>query len=171
MCPSAEPQPAVALELLNVTEDVLELLLLVALSDARAGDVTPPLGDTTEWTKERIEWFRRYHRASRPGLSGPAQQKTWAISVRGRPVGAVRLKRTTPDTAETGIWLGRSARGQGLGVKALRLVLTEARSAELRQVVARTTRANSGAQRILTQCGGRLAFDGDMVTAVVVLAP
>ena len=65
MCPSAEPVPAVAL--LDVSEDVLEQLLELALRDADADEVTPPLGTTAGWNTDRISWFREFHRAAAAG--------------------------------------------------------------------------------------------------------
>jgi ribosomal-protein-alanine N-acetyltransferase len=74
-------------------------------------------------------------------------------------------------TAETGIWLGRSYRGRGVGGAALSLVLAEARRAGLHQVVAHTTAGNMGAQRLLTAVGAALThYDDGAVSAVVVLS-
>lgn len=105
MCPSAEPVPPVAL--LDVSEDVLEQLLELALRDADADEVTPPLGTTAGWNTDRISWFREFHRAAAAGLDGPAGQKTWAISCDGQMAGSVRLRRmdTEPAAADEG-WAG-----------------------------------------------------------------
>ena len=110
MCPSAEPVPAVAL--LDVSEDVLEQLLELALRDADADEVTPPLGTTAGWNTDRISWFREFHRAATAGLDGPAGQKTWAISCDGQMAGSVRLRRmdTAPAAADEG-WAGAGAVG------------------------------------------------------------
>ena len=112
MCPSAEPVPAVAL--LDVSEDVLEQLLELALRDADADEVTPPLGTTAGWNTDRISWFREFHRAATAGLDGPAGQKTWAISCDGQMAGSVRLRRmdTAPAAADEG-WAGGGAEAVG----------------------------------------------------------
>lgn len=112
MCPSAEPVPAVAL--LDVSEDVLEQLLELALRDADADEVTPPLGTTAGWNTDRISWFREFHRAAAAGLDGPAGQKTWAISCDGQMAGSVRLRRmdTEPAAAREG-WAGGGAGAVG----------------------------------------------------------
>src|SRR6478735_2547408 len=112
MCPSAEPVPAVAL--LDVSEDVLEQLLELALRDADADEVTPPLGTTAGWNTDRISWFREFHRAATAGLDGPAGQKTWAISCDGQMAGSVRLRRmdTAPAAADEG-WAGAGAEAVG----------------------------------------------------------
>lgn len=68
---SEQAEPAAMVELLDVTDDVLEELLEVALTDAAPDDVTPPLGETDGWNPERIGWFRDYHRAAASGLDGP----------------------------------------------------------------------------------------------------
>jgi hypothetical protein len=97
--------PAVAL--LDVSEDVLEQLLELALRDADADEVTPPLGTTAGWNTDRISWFREFHRAAAAGLDGPSAQKTWAISCDGQLAGSVRLKRMDTEPAAAGEgWAG-----------------------------------------------------------------
>ncbi|BAS08847.1 hypothetical protein AHiyo4_22690 [Arthrobacter sp. Hiyo4] len=162
--------------LADVEDPMLERLLELAQLDASADDVTPPLGNGAGWNAERVDWFRAYHRSAAAGLEGPAAEKSWAVLCDGSPAGAIRLKLTDEETAqhetaETGIWLGRSYRGHGVGGAALRLVLAEARRAGIHQVVANTTVANIGAQRLLTAAGAVLAHDdGGAVSAVVVLS-
>lgn len=158
--------------LADVDEPMLAGLLSLAQVDASADEVTPRLGDGPAWNVERLDWFRAYHRAAAAGLDGPAAEKSWAVLCDGKPAGSIRLKRTGQDnTAETGIWLGRSYRGHGVGGAALRLVLAEARHAGLHQVVANTTAANIGAQRLLTAAGAVLTHDdGGAVSAVVVFS-
>ena len=156
--------------LADVDEPMLERLLAIAMDDASPDDVTPPLGDGPGWNVERTDWFRAYHRSAAAGLDGPAREKSWAILRDGSPAGSIRLKRAAEGTAETGIWLGRSYRGRGIGSAALDLVLAEARRAGLHQVAARTTAGNIGAQRLLAAAGARLTHDdGGAVSAAVVL--
>ena len=112
MSPSAEPAPAVAL--LDVSEAILDQLLELALRDADADEVTPPLGTTAGWTTDRISWFREFHRSSAAGLDGPAGQKSWAISCDGQLAGSVRLKRTETET-EAGEADGGVGTGRGVG--------------------------------------------------------
>ena len=100
MSPSAEPAPAVAL--LDVTEAVLEQLLELALRDADADEVTPPLGAAAGWNTDRISWFREFHRAAAAGLDGPARQKSWAISCDGQLAGSIRLQRKEAEPAGVG---------------------------------------------------------------------
>jgi ribosomal-protein-alanine N-acetyltransferase len=161
--------------LADVDYPKLERLLELAQRDASADDVTPPLGSGTGWNAERINWFRTYQRSAAAGLDGPASEKSWAVLCDGSPAGSVRLKRMDDGTAqhgtaETGIWLGRSYRGRGVGGAALSLVLAEARRAGLHQVVAHTTAGNMGAQRLLTAAGAALTHDDGAVSAVVVLS-
>ncbi len=163
--------PSPDVRLADVDERMLELLLRLARLDAEPDEVTPLLGNGTGWNAERSDWFRTYHRAAAAGLDGEARQKSWAILAEGSPAGSIRLKRTARhDTAETGIWLGRSFRGRGVGTAALNLVLEEATRAGLRHVMAHTTAGNAGARRILTAAGAQLTHhDGGAVTAAVVL--
>lgn len=168
--------PSPEIRLADVDDAMLERLLDLARLDASADDVTPPLGNGMGWNAERVDWFRAYHRSAAAGLEGPAAERSWAVLCNGSPAGAIRLKLTDEETAqhetaETGIWLGRSYRGHGVGGAALRLVLAEARRAGLHQVVAHTTAANMGAQRLLTASGAALTHDDDgAVSAVVVLS-
>ncbi|MGY3316998.1 GNAT family N-acetyltransferase [Arthrobacter sp. TE12232] len=221
MSPSAEPVPAV--ELLDVSEAVLEQLLELALRDADADEVTPPLGESAAWNTDRISWFREFHHAA-AGLDGPAQQKSWAISCDGQLAGSVRLKRIGPGPGsavgtmkpleagtggagaggagaggagtggaiepgiqpaaspadaprtgspvgggalETGIWLGRSFRGRGVGREALRLVKALAVSAGASHLVAQTTAGNVGAIALLKSAGAELVTGAASATATV----
>lgn len=190
MSPSAEPVPAV--ELLDVSEEVLEQLLELALRDADADEVTPPLGTAAGWNTDRISWFREFHRAAAAGLDGPAGQKTWAISCDGQLAGSIRLKRMDPEPAEageggaggagagagalvgaggwaleTGIWLARSFRGRGVGREALRLVKARAASAGAAVLVAETTAGNVGALALLKYAGAELVTGAASETETV----
>jgi len=169
MSPSEQSRLAGRVQLLDVTEEILETLLDVALTDA-AADVTPPLGETAGWNPERIGWFREYHRAAAAGLDGPAAQKTWAISCDGQVAGSSRLKQpgTAPSgivSLETGLWLGRSFRGRGIGQEALRLVLAVASGAGASILQAETTAGNLAAQALLRSAGA--ALTGDSLTSPV----
>ncbi|WP_026537356.1 GNAT family N-acetyltransferase [Arthrobacter sp. 9MFCol3.1] len=190
MSPSAEPVPAV--ELLDVSEELLEQLLELALRDADADEVTPPLGTTAGWNTDRISWFREFHRAAAAGLDGPAGQKTWAIRCDGQLAGSIRLKRMDAEPAEagdgaaggagaggggagaggggaleTGIWLARSFRGRGVGREALRLVKARAASAGAAVLVAETTAGNVGALALLKYAGAELVTGAPSETETV----
>lgn len=154
MSPSAEPAPA-AVRLVDVSEAVLEQLLTVAIQDADADEVTPPLGSAAGWNSERISWFREYHHAA-AGLDAPAQQKSWAITSDGKLAGSIRLRRTGEGTLETGIWLGRSFRGKGIAREALRLVIDRAAASGAAVLEADTTAGNTAALVLLRSAGARL---------------
>lgn len=162
MSPSAEPRRSVSL--LEVSEEVLEALLTVAIHDADADEVTPPRGSAPGWNVERISWFRDYHHAAAAGLDGPAYQQSWAISCDGQLAGSIRLGRLLragriPESAgalETGIWLGRSFRGRGVGTEALLLVKEVARAWGADTLEADTTAGNSAAQALLRSAGATL---------------
>jgi RimJ/RimL family protein N-acetyltransferase len=153
-----------------VDEAVLARLVGAAVSDAAPDEVTPPL-PSGAWGPERIEWLRRFHRDRRMGLDGPLGEATWAISAGGEVVGAVRLKRTAdPGVLETGIWLRRSARGRGVGRRAIAAVLAQARELGAGAVVADTSVHNASALAILRGLGFRCETADDRVTAVKTLA-
>lgn len=145
-----------------VDEPMLVALLAVAVADATADEVTPPLTDSPEWTEEQQQWFLAYHRDRQGQLDGPAGEATWAVLQDGHPVGSIRLKRTgSPDTVETGIWLGRSARGRGIGTTAILTVAQRARAAGAQELVADTAATNLAAQTAMRRAGFTLTPGAD----------
>jgi RimJ/RimL family protein N-acetyltransferase len=166
------------IDLAPVTEARLPLLVAAALAGAAADDVTPPVSPGTEWTGERVEWLRAFHRDRREGLAGPRQESTWAVvdvgddagPEGGRVVGGVRLQRTSdPEVLETGVWLVRDAQGRGVGRQSLQLVLERARHVGAATVRARTTAGNTAALGLLRSLGAVLTADGDVVRAEIPL--
>jgi RimJ/RimL family protein N-acetyltransferase len=149
-----------------VDERTLEPLLSVAVAEADPGDVMPPVEAPAGWSQARREAFREFHRASYGGLDGPTRTLMYAIQAGGEVVGMIRItRRDEPDTVETGIWLGRSARGQGIGLAALRALLDEASRVGAQVVVAETTAGSSAAIGVLHQCGALIKRDGDTLRA------
>jgi RimJ/RimL family protein N-acetyltransferase len=164
----AAPEPA-GVELLPIDEDVLARLVAAAVSDAAPNEVTPPMaGDG--WDDARTDWLRRFHRDRRAGLDGPLGEATWAVSLDGAVVGAVRLARTAePAVLETGIWLTRDARGQGTGRLAIAAVLQRARELGAREVRADTSLDNAAALYVLQRLGFRTSAAGTRVIAAQTL--
>jgi RimJ/RimL family protein N-acetyltransferase len=158
-----------AVELLPIDETVLTRLVAAATSGAAPDEVTPPMaGD--QWDHERTEWLRRFHRDRRAGLDGPVGEETWAVSVDGAVVGAVRLERAAQAAVlETGIWLTRSARGRGTGRRAIAAVLARARELGAREVRADTSPDNAPALCVLQRLGFRTSVTDGRVTAVRML--
>ncbi|MFF5173973.1 GNAT family N-acetyltransferase [Micromonospora sp. NPDC000089] len=153
-----------------VDESNLEALLSVAAAEAEPGDVMPPVEAPAGWSHARREAFRQFHRASFAGLAAPTRTRMYAVLAGGEVVGMIRMRRCDePGVVETGMWLGRSARGQGLGAAALRELLDAAAAAGMHTVVAETTTANFGAVRTLKKCGAKLIEDGEKVHAEICL--
>jgi hypothetical protein len=75
-------------------------------------------------------------------------------------VGAGRLE-PVPDGVEIGIWLGRRARGRGVGRAAVDLLVEQARTDGHRRLVASTTAANGAAVRLLDALGASLTTQDD----------
>ncbi|MFD0822745.1 GNAT family N-acetyltransferase [Micromonospora zhanjiangensis] len=147
-----------------VDERTLEPLLSVAVAEAEPGDVMPPVDAPAGWSQARREAFREFHRASYGGLDGPTRTLMYAIEAGGQVVGMIRMtRRDERETLETGIWLGRSARGQGIGFAALRALLDEAAQVGAQVVVADTTAGNSAALGVLHRCGALIKREGDTV--------
>ncbi|MBO4206548.1 GNAT family N-acetyltransferase [Micromonospora echinofusca] len=156
--------------LVPVDDKTLEPLLSIAAAEAEPDDVMPPVEAPAGWSHARREAFRDFHRAHYGGLEGPTRTLMYAIMLGGEVVGMIRLaRRDEPGVMETGMWLGRSARGQGIAVAALREALTEAAGHGARVVVAETTAGNTPAIGVLTRCGAVLRRDGDDVHAEIVI--
>jgi RimJ/RimL family protein N-acetyltransferase len=159
-----------AVRLEPVNEGNLESLLSVAAAEAEPGDVMPPVEAPAGWSLARREAFREFHRASFGGLRGPTGSQMYAILVGGEVLGMVRMTRCAePGSVQTGMWLGRSARGRGVGAAALRELLNVAARAGMRVVVAETTWDNGGAVAVLEKCGAKLREDGGKVYAEICL--
>ncbi|MEU6659967.1 GNAT family protein [Streptomyces sp. NPDC046821] len=146
-----------SVELRNVDEGNLERLLVVAVADADPEEVMPPVAGPPGWTTGRQEAFRAWHRARRPGLDGPLGERTFAIVCEGEIVGSARLAaRATGQVLETGMWLARSHRGQGLGTATLRQLLDAAAETGAHSVVADTKTHNAAALSALRRNGATL---------------
>ncbi|GIJ32233.1 GNAT family N-acetyltransferase [Micromonospora sediminimaris] len=159
-----------AVRLEPVDERNLEPLLSVAVAEAEPADVMPPVEAPAGWSNARREAFREFHRASFGGLDATARSAMYAIVAGGEVVGMIRMsRRDEPGVAEVGMWLGRSARGQGIGAAALRELLHLAAAAGLRTVVADTTPENRGALSVLGKCGAKLREADDRVYAEISL--
>ncbi|HEV7711172.1 MAG TPA: GNAT family N-acetyltransferase [Asanoa sp.] len=154
------------MKLTPLDDALTERLLTVAVADSTPEEVMPPVEGPPGWTQARQDFFRAFHHERQPGLAGPLRTVMFAIEVDDNLVGMIRL--TVDDdgqTAETGMWLARSARGQGLGTEALRSLLDEARRAGARTVRADTTPGNKAALAVLGRTGAALAPQGDKVYA------
>ncbi|MFJ9041112.1 GNAT family N-acetyltransferase [Streptomyces sp. NPDC102406] len=146
----------------QVDEENLEELLAVAVQEAAPEEVMPAVAGPPGWTTERQEAFRNWHRARRLGLAGPLREVTFAITHNGDIVGSGRLAlRDSHDVLETGMWLGRSHRGRGIGTAALRILLDEAARAGARAVVADTKAHNTAALTALRRNGATLIASQD----------
>ncbi|MER5701176.1 GNAT family N-acetyltransferase [Micromonospora sp. NPDC002296] len=159
-----------AVRLEPVGERNLEPLLSVAVAEAEPDDVMPPVDAPAGWSHARRQAFRDYYRTGFAGLAGPSRTAMYAVLVSGEVLGMIRMtRRAEPGTVEAGVWLGRSARGQGVGAAALRELLNLAAAAGMHTVVAETTRDNAGAISMLRRCGAKLVEDGDAVRAEISL--
>lgn len=127
-------------------------LLEVATADAEPDDVMPPVPGPPGWTPERRAAYRTYLLAD--------DDRKYLVMAEGRAVGMARLARgDAPGVLETGIWLGRSARGLGYGTETLRLLVDEARERGATALVAETTTANKPAIGALRNLGAKVWED------------
>ncbi|WP_197289500.1 GNAT family N-acetyltransferase [Saccharothrix sp. NRRL B-16348] len=132
----------------RVDDGAVERLLGLAVADTDPGDVMPP-----GWTVDRPDEFREFYRGF--------QDDAYEIVEDDRTVGMVRLSAK----GETGIWVARCARGNGVGLAALRRVVEEAPRRGVTTIVADTTTDNVAAMTILRKAGATLDVDGTRVFA------
>ncbi|MYW04114.1 GNAT family N-acetyltransferase, partial [Streptomyces sp. SID3343] len=94
------------MRLLRLDEDLTTALLDAAVADADPLEVMPPVDGPPGWTADRRAAFLAFHH------EWAATPTTYAILVDGRVVGAARLQPAPAGGLETGLWIGRSYRGQ-----------------------------------------------------------
>ncbi|PRY35829.1 GNAT family N-acetyltransferase [Umezawaea tangerina] len=142
--------------------DGIERLLAVAVAEATEWDVMPPVDGPPGWSPTRQDAFRRFYRQH--------HEVMYEVVADDRTVGMIRLTPSGHDgVVETGMWLGRSARGQGIGSGALRAVLRRAVESKWKTVVADTTPENAPAIAALVGCGAVVSQVGDRVVGTFVL--
>jgi RimJ/RimL family protein N-acetyltransferase len=155
-----------------VAERVLQPLLSLAVAETAQNEVMPPIDAPPGWSEARRRAFCNFYRSHHDGLGGPTRTEVNAILCDGEVVGMIRMaRRDDSDSVETGMWLGKSARGQGIGVAALQLLLGEAALVGAHRVVAETTAANVAAIGVLRRCGAVLSVNGAEVHAEIPIDP
>ena len=157
-------------QLVPVDGSLLAPLLSVAVNQTKPEEVMPPCEGSPGWSEARQAAFCVFYRSHLAGLDGPTRTLMYTILLEGDVVGMIRMaRRDEVDTVETGIWLGNSVRGKGIGVVALKLILREAARIGARRVVADTTAANVAAIGVLRRCGATLCYQGPQVHAEISL--
>ncbi|MFC8531405.1 GNAT family N-acetyltransferase [Nocardia sp. NPDC057227] len=139
-----------------LTEATLPALLAAAVADADPLEVMPPVPGQPGWTAERRAAFLAFHRAR--GLAAEPVELTFVVLESAAVVGAARLRPTGAGEFETGIWLGRGARGRGVGRAVVALLRAEALRAGARRMVATTTPENAAARALMD--GASVRVDG-----------
>jgi RimJ/RimL family protein N-acetyltransferase len=135
-------------------------LLEVAVRTATPEETMPPVEGPPGWTEIRRQAFVEFYRGRLAGLDGPHSTAMFAVLTGGEVAGMIRLARTVTDGEyETGMFLGGTHRGRGLGAAALRAVLGEARRLGARAVIADTAPGNLAALATLRSCGAELTAD------------
>jgi RimJ/RimL family protein N-acetyltransferase len=130
----------------RLDEPGLHRLLEVAVADAEPDETMPPMPGEQGWSEARRQYFLAFFGP----MLGSLETIIYAITVGGETAGFMRLKRIDqPGTAETGMWLGRSYRGKGIGAAALQVLLREAARHGYQRMVADTTPGNLAAQGVL----------------------
>ena len=148
--------PGETIRLAPLDEALLADLLDAARRGAPPEEVMPPVQELG-WTDRNRTAFLDFYRPHLAGLDGPKGTVMFAILAEGAVAGMIRLARTAePTVYETGMWLGRAYRGQGLGTAAVRALLARAAAVGATAVVADTTPGNVAALGALRRCGAVL---------------
>jgi RimJ/RimL family protein N-acetyltransferase len=135
------------IQVLRLDSQTLHDLLEVAIADAAPDEVMPPFPDPG-WTPARRQAFLDFFM--------PLLGTIYGITVDDALAGFTRLSPKGEGAAETGIWLGRSFRGQGAAVGALQELLKEATAIGFTKVIADTSMENLAAQATLRKIGANL---------------
>ncbi|MDT8915531.1 GNAT family N-acetyltransferase [Amycolatopsis sp. PS_44_ISF1] len=148
-------------------EPALARLLAAAVDGAEPHEVMPPVDGPPGWTPGRRAAFLAFHR--RRSLDpDTAIETTWLVEVDGRAAGAARLQPVLGGSAievEAGVWLGRWARGRGIGKRVAEVLLESARDGGATRFIASTTVDNTAARRLLRGTGAELDVHGAEVDA------
>jgi RimJ/RimL family protein N-acetyltransferase len=140
------------IKLRPIDEKLLPRLLDAAVAGADPAETMPAVPGPPGWTPESRAALADHHRST-AGTS-------YAILSDDEIIGATRLTPVeAPGVAEIGIWLARSARGRGLSVEALHLLVEEARARGTTALIAETNAANPAAVGALRTLGAKLWED------------
>jgi RimJ/RimL family protein N-acetyltransferase len=137
----------------DLDDDALKQLVLAAVPATDVEEVMPLTAGPASWTPQRLREFVAFHHGRRGGLDGPVGEVSWVILVDEMASGIVRLQRVESDSLEVGMWLTRSARGHGIGGRALALAAHMATELGASRLVAETTASNRAALAALIRIG------------------
>lgn len=146
----------------------LRALLAVAVADATPEETMPPFEGPPGWTDAKQEFFLEFFRP----MVASDETAVFALTVDGGIAGFMRLKRVQEvGTAETGMWLGRSYRGRGIGAAAFDALLAEAAKRGYTLVVADTTPQNVAALGVLRHGRARTREEDGKIYAEIAIGP
>jgi RimJ/RimL family protein N-acetyltransferase len=133
-----------------IDEELLPRILDVAVAGADPDEAVPGVPGPPGWTPDRRAAFTARYRTG----------TSYAIFAGDEPVGAARLTPAeAPGAAEVGVWLARSARGEGHSVDALHQLIEEARAQGVTALIVETHTANPAAVGLLRTLGAKLWED------------
>jgi RimJ/RimL family protein N-acetyltransferase len=146
----------------------LRALLAVAVADASPEETMPPFDGPQGWTEEKQEFFLKFFRT----VVASEETVAFAVMAGQEMAGFMRLRRMSEQgVAETGMWLGRSWRGQGIGTAAFDALVAEAAELGYRRVVADTLPQNVAALGVLRHGRARLREEGGKIYAEIAIDP
>ena len=146
----------------------LRALLAVAVADATPEETMPPFEGPPGWTEEKQRFFLEFFGS----VVASETTAAFAVEVDGGIAGFMRLRRMPEEgSAETGMWLGRSHRGKGLGAVAFDTLLTEAAKRGYTRVIADTTPQNVAALGVLRHGRARMREGDGKIYAEIAIDP
>lgn len=150
-------------QICQLNRETLQTLLEVAVADAAPDETMPPMPGNPGWTEERKAKFLEFFELMLAGWDGPKKTLIYSITVDDTIAGFIRLSRMPdPQTAETGIWLGRSSRGQGVATAALKALIAQAKENGITRIVADTSLENVAALGALRSLGATLRVHAEL---------
>lgn len=159
------------IQILRLDAASLREQLAMAVEETEPDEVMPPMVGARGWMPMRQAAFLGFFEPMLAGFAGPKRTIIYGIKVDGLMAGFVRMALTDrPGVVETGMWLGRTWRGLGIGTLALRELLREAAGEGVHTVIADTTAENRAAQGALRKLGAEIRV-GDKIYAEIAIDP
>jgi RimJ/RimL family protein N-acetyltransferase len=160
-----------AVNLRRIEDDAgLRALLAVAVADATPEETMPPFEGPPGWTEERQKFFLEFFR----DMVHSEESVIFAVMTGPEEIAGFMRLRRMPDrdtVAETGMWLGRSHRGRGVGAAAFDALLAEAAKRGYTRVVADTTPQNVAALGVLRRGRASLREEAGKIYAEIAIGP
>lgn len=147
-----------------MNEPILNQILEIAVREGTPEETMPPFDGPPGWNPLSQQAYLDFF--------GARLDQMYAIAAGDDFVGSIRLTPLAdrPGVAETGMWLGRAWRRQGIGSAALHALIARGAQLGYTSIVADTTPANIAALGALVNNGAVLRTD-DKIYAIITIDP